>query len=247
VESPLLALDDLVVGYPGRPLSSPLALKIPTGARVGIIGSNGSGKSTLIKTLLGLVKVLGGSFQWQEKLVFGYVPQEDPVNPIFPITVHDLLKMGAMKKLTRLRFSSPDFETLAIKILGDMSILDLKDRLVRELSRGQRQRALIARALMAQPSVLILDEPYNALDFSFKEKLRQMFAQWQDNFNVSIFIIEHDLNRIINLIDWVILLGPGGTLCGPVTQVLTEESLSRTYGTKLHFHEENGEKQIHFL
>ncbi len=243
----LLTLDHLVIGYPGRSLSAPLALQIPVGVGVGVIGANGSGKSTLVKTLAGLIPPLSGSYQWGAGAHFGYVPQEDQISPLFPLTVRDLLKMGYHRSLSRLKPSSQDFVAAATEVLEQMQISTLPDDLFRELSRGQRQRILIARALMGHPSVLLLDEPYSALDDSFRGKLWESFAEWKVRKNFSYVIIEHDLNRVINQVDWVILLGPKETLFGPKAQVITQESLSRAYGAKLHLHEEDGEIQVHFL
>ena len=235
----LLELNNLVVGYPGRPLSSPLTVEIPRGARVGIIGANGSGKSTLVKTLLGLVTPLAGSYHWEQEATFGLVPQEDQISPLFPLTIHDILRMG-MRRMKK-------FEAVATEILQELEILPLKNRLLRELSRGQKQRTLIARALIGKPQVLILDEPYSSLDDLFKEKLWEIFSRRLQGSSFSLIMIEHDLNRVINRVDWVILLAPHGTLAGPRDTVISAEALSRAYGTKVHIHKEEGETQIHFL
>lgn len=245
--SPLLQLKNLVIGYPGAPLSPPLTLAIPAGATVGIIGANGAGKSTLVKTLAGLVKPLSGRFDWKAGTRFGYVPQEDRLSPLFPLTVKDLLKMGLLESLPRLGRSSTDFERKAAAVLEEMDMAHFEDKLVSELSRGQRQRALIARAFIHDPDVLILDEPYSALDDSFRRKLATVFKARKAAQAFSFFIIEHDLNRVINQVDWVIILGPQQTLYGPRTEIITPEALSRAYDVKLHLHEEDNEIQVHFL
>ncbi len=147
----LLSLRDLVVGYPGRALSSPMSLQIPPGARVGVIGANGSGKTTFIKTLLGLVPPLEGSCSWREGTTFGYVPQENQIDPLFPLTIEDLLKMGMTERLPRWRASDGDFEEAATRMLAELGMTSGRDQLVRELSGGQRQRALIARPRQPAP------------------------------------------------------------------------------------------------
>jgi ABC-type Mn2+/Zn2+ transport system ATPase subunit len=93
----ILQIRDLVVGFPGRPLHEPLTLDLPAGSRLGVIGGNGSGKSTLMKTLMGLLKPYRGSYRWQENASFGYVPQENQVDLLFPMTVGDLLNMGMIE------------------------------------------------------------------------------------------------------------------------------------------------------
>jgi ABC-type Mn2+/Zn2+ transport system ATPase subunit len=247
----LLRLESFVAGYPGRELTSPLSAEIPVGVRVGLIGANGSGKSTVVKTLLGLVKPLSGHYEWRAGARFGYVPQENQLDELFPLTVDDLLKMGTTEKLPRLRSASADFEREAGRTLKELEIEPLRSSLVRELSGGQRQRALIARALIARPDVLVMDEPYSFLDHLFNKKLRERFQAWSAKEGLSVFLVEHDLNLMLNHLDrsrdWLMILGREKTLCGPISEVLTEKALSEAYGTTVHLHKENGETQVHLL
>lgn len=247
----LLTLESFVAGYPGRRLTSEISARIPCGVRVGLIGANGSGKSTVVKTLLGLVPTLAGRFAWKSGVRFGYVPQENQLDTLFPLTVDDLLKMGMLDGLPRLRGSSANFEEAVHRTLQELDILPLRRSLVRELSGGQRQRALIARALIARPDVLVMDEPYSFLDHLFNKKLQDRFQAWSAKEGLSVVLVEHDLNLMLNQLnhvrDWLVILGRGKTLCGPVQSVLTEKSLSEAYGTEVHLHEENGATQVHIL
>jgi ABC-type Mn2+/Zn2+ transport system ATPase subunit len=242
-----LQLQNLIIGYPGRTLSNPLSLEIPVGTSLGIIGGNGTGKTTLVKTLMGLIPPLQGGLHWKQGTTFGYVPQESQIDMLFPLTVFDLLKMGMIYHLPRLRRTSRTAEKAASSILDEMEIHPLKEHLVRNLSGGMRQRALIARAWISKPQVLIMDEPFNSLDHVFKEKLWNIFAEWKKNHELTLVIIDHDLNRIINQVDWAIVLGPQGTISGPTAEVINPENLSKAYGAPLHVHQENGHLQVHFL
>jgi ABC-type Mn2+/Zn2+ transport system ATPase subunit len=235
-----LALEDLGLlrpgtGIPPRHLKNLVgrqaACDIPEGACVGVIGSNGSGKTTFVKTILGLVALLSGSYIWPTNPTFGYVPQENRLNPLFPITVMDLLKMGYLPNLPRFQFTSSEFNAAAERVMDVLEIAPLKTRLVRELSGGQRQRTLIARALITQPRVLILDEPLNSLDYAFKQKLWGLLTELRKKENMSIVLIEHDLNRVINHVDWMMLLGTSGTLYGPTQDVMDESNLSDVFQT----------------
>lgn len=244
----LLTLEKLRIGYGDRALTAPMSCSIPGGARVGVIGSNGSGKSTFVKTILGLTPALSGKLVWRDGADFGYVPQESELNHLFPLTVNDLLKMGMHGSVSRLRGSSPEFERKSAETLALMEISGLQNRLVRELSGGQRQRALIARALVARPNVLILDEPFNSLDHVFKQKLWEILSDLRRREGLSLILIEHDLNRIVNQIDWAFLLGPEKTLYGPIGEVLTEDGLSDAFRAPAKILKEpHGQIQVRFL
>lgn len=246
MNDPILQLKDLVIGYPSRVLSSPINLSLPAGANLGIIGENGSGKSTLVKTLMGLTVPLSGSYRWK-KVRLGYVPQENRMDTLIPLNVEDLLKMGIFEDLPRWRRRNAAVSSRIDAILEEMEIGRMKTSLVQDLSSGERQRALIARAWINRPEALILDEPFSFLDYLFKEKFWKRLAAWQQDHEFSIVLIDHDLNRIINEVEWLIVLGPKGTVFGPAADVLHAEVLSQAYGAPLHVHQENGHLQVHFL
>jgi len=244
--SHLLQAKNLKMGYLGVNLFKPLSFTIPQGTRVGIIGGNGSGKSTFVKTILGLTPTLSGSYTWAAQTRFGYVPQEQHIDRLFPLTVDDVLSMGLMPLRSRWKFSSSDFESKAEKVLKNLDLLPLRKKLLRELSGGQRQRTLIARALIDEPNVLIMDEPHNSLDHQFREKIWETLETYQ-NANFSWMVIDHDLNRIVNQVNWLCLLGENNFFCGPVEEILNEKTLSEAYGETVHVHEKNHRFEIHFL
>ena len=243
----ILQIRNLVVGYPGRPLHDPLSLDLPAGSRLGIIGGNGSGKSTLMRTLMGLLKPYGGSYRWQAQAHFGYVPQENQVDLLFPMSVEDLLHMGMLEGLPRWRRNNADSSAKLREILGEMEIEPLRRTLLRELSGGERQRSLIGRAWISRPSVLLMDEPFNSLDYRFREKLWGIFDEWRRSHPLTLILIDHDLNRLLNQVDHLVLLGPEGSLCGRLSEVVQTEPLSQAYGAPLHVHREDGKFQVHFL
>lgn len=245
--SPVLQLQGLVAGYPDRPLTSPLSLELPAGSRLGIIGGNGSGKTTLMRTLLGLLPPQRGGLKWSDGTSLGYVPQENQVDMLFPLSVFDLLKMGAFGRLPRLRRGSKALESELRAVLEELEILPLQDALLRDLSGGEKQRALIGRAWVGRPQALLLDEPFNSLDYRFKERLWKIFADWQRTRPLTLVLIDHDLNRLINQVEYLIVLGPERALCGLATDILQPETLSQAYGAPLHVHRENDLLQVHFL
>ncbi len=234
----LLQTQNLSIGYSGQVLLKGLNLKLPPQIRLGIIGGNGSGKSTLVKTLLGILPPLAGNYEWAPHTHFGYVPQEQQLDRIFPLTVEDILKMGDFSSL---------FEKKSQEVLRLVELNHFQKKLFRELSGGERQRALIARALISEPEVLVMDEPHNSLDYTFREKIWRILKERAKHFIFSWLVIDHDLNRILNQIDWLCLLGRNQAFCGPVQEVLHEKTLSEAYEEPVHIHEENGRFQIHFL
>jgi len=243
----LLNISSLVIGYPDRILSSPIHLELPRGANLGIIGGNGTGKSTLIKTLMGLIVPLSGSYRWSDESRLGYVPQESQVDTLVPLTVEDLLKMGLYPELPRFRARTGAMDARIDDALAEMGIEHLLATVIRNLSSGERQRALIARAWISRPSVLVMDEPFNFLDYPFKEKLWKKFEAWQLDQALSVILIDHDLNRIVNQVQFLIVLGPQGTAFGPTRDVLQPAILSEIYGAPVHVHQENGSLQVHIL
>ncbi len=188
----LFTCNDLVFGYPRRPLAqgNPLTLKLEEGFRLGLWGPNGSGKSTFLKTILGLIAPLQGSIHWQEGIRIGFVPQDLALTEILPMTVREVLLSLAHR------------EASIEKIAQLVDIQDILDQPWRELSRGQRQRTLIGRALMRKPRVLILDEPYSALD----EKIiaRLIVTLKQENTSINLIIIDHDRERLWGQVDEVL-------------------------------------------
>src|SRR4029450_10287304 len=217
---PLLQLKDLEIGYPGRPLASPLRFEIPAGVRLGIIGGNGTGKTTLVRTLLGLNPPLQGAYAWQSGTTLGDVHQEHQVDLLFRMTVEDLLKMGVLQDLPRLGKLSETFQKRIDQVLDLFEMRSMRRKLFRNLSGGQRQRALIARALISRPEVLVMDEPHNSLDSSFRGKLWQILEALTREESFSWMVIDRCLNRIIHHINWVCLVGQQRVFLGPLPEIL---------------------------
>lgn len=237
----LLQLKNLWIGHGRKPLGSPLSLSLPPASRVGILGGNGSGKSTLLKTLLGLTPPLAGRYTWGDSLKFGYVPQESEIDDLFPFTVHEVMAMGATGIPLGAR------KERLVEILSAMELAGLGEKLFRDLSGGQKQRVLLGRALFRMPGVLLMDEPFNNLDYAFRQKLWGQLISWQRQKGLSLLLIEHDINRIINHVDYVLLLGIHKSYAGKAEEILTQEILQGAFEAPLHLHKENGELQVHFL
>lgn len=188
----------------GRVLEN-ISFQVERGDYVGIVGPNGSGKSTLIKALLGLVMIGKGSAtlfgtplaDFRDWHKVGYLPQSlHLVNPVFPATVHETVGLGllSLKRFPK-RLNRADNDKISI-ILDELGISDLKHKLIGELSGGQLQRVLLARAIVNDPELLVLDEPTAALDPETRGRFYAMIADINRSRGVTVLLVTHDSGAI---------------------------------------------------
>ena len=188
----------------GRVLED-ISFQVEHGDYIGIVGPNGSGKSTLIKALLGLVTIdrgsvelfgtaLSGFCDWHK---VGYLPQSlRLVNPVFPATVHETVGLGLLSlKSFPKRLNRADNEKI-VETLDELGISDLKHKLVGELSGGQLQRVLLARAIVNDPELLVLDEPTAALDPETRGRFYVMIGAINRSRGVTVLLVTHDSGAI---------------------------------------------------
>ena len=182
-----------------------ISFRVEHGDYVGVVGPNGSGKSTLIKALLGLVTIgAGGASLFGTPLAdfrdwhkVGYLPQSlHLVNPVFPATVHETVGLGllSLKKFPK-RLNRADTEKITLT-LDELGILDLEQKLIGELSGGQLQRVLLARAIVNDPELLVLDEPTAALDPETRGRFYAMIADINRTRGVTVLLVTHDSGAI---------------------------------------------------
>jgi zinc transport system ATP-binding protein len=188
----------------GRVLES-VSFEVGRGDYVGIVGPNGSGKSTLVKALLGLVDICDGSTSlfgnqladfgdWHK---VGYLPQSlNLVNPVFPATVYETVGLGLLSVKRFPKRMNRDDKKRIDDTLDELGIFDLKDKLIGELSGGQLQRVLLARAIVNDPELLIMDEPTAALDPETRERFYAMIADINLNRGVTVLLVTHDSGAI---------------------------------------------------
>lgn len=166
-----------------------------------IIGPNGGGKSTLLKLILGIYKTQKGSIniegkQAQEKLdTIGYVPQNTNINLHFPIKVIEVVMLGCAKKRPFFSYAKEDL-ALAHTLLKQVGMEGYSEQKIGSLSGGQRQRVMIARALFANPSILILDEPTSSIDVDGQTKIYDLLQEL--NKEITLIVVSHDLSVILN-------------------------------------------------
>ena len=191
----IIRVDDLTFRYNGLDVISDITFTVEKGIYLGIVGPNGSGKSTLIKNILGIlqpeqgrVELFGNPLsvfrQWRK---IGYLPQRlSALNAHFPGTVEEIVQMGLQKK---------DTVTLR-RTLDMMAIGHLASRLIGELSYGEQQRAMLARALMRRPELLIFDEPTTALDPETREIFYSLTREMNRKDGTTVILVTHDIGVI---------------------------------------------------
>ena len=196
-----IRIDNLTVKYGEILALENIFLDIKEKEYLGIIGPNGSGKTTLLRTILGLVKSFSGHVEIYGKRpghtgkLIGYVPQITGLNRMFPITVKEVVVMGKLKSRISLfhKYKNEDMN-LANELLAKVGIYDLRDRLVSELSGGQFQKMLIARALAINPKILLLDEPTASVDVTSKNQIFNILEELSAE--MTIILVTHDLLAI---------------------------------------------------
>jgi zinc transport system ATP-binding protein len=201
----IVSVDKLFFQYNSSEVLTDMSFSLHAGDYLGLVGPNGSGKTTLIKILLGFYKPAKGVVRlfghdpsvFEEWYKVGYLPQKIvSFNPHFPATAREIVALGLLsRKKVPGRPFNPDYLTVE-KALELMDITNIKNKLIGELSGGQLQRVLVAKALMSMPELLILDEPTTALDPETRERFFTLLKQLNEERGVTIIIITHDVGTI---------------------------------------------------
>lgn len=201
--SGLIQLEKIQYGHHAdRPLFKDLNLTVHPGEILGVIGPNGSGKTTFLKIILGLIKPTVGNVILVEEAKFSYLPQTTEYNDNLPLTVTDLIEMGAYG-VTKTKLS----QCLATdELLGIVNLENKKDQPLNTLSGGEKQRALMARALKKNPQLLILDEPTKGLDKKSLDQLFELFTQLKKR-GTALVLVDHHIQQITQVSDRLLCLG----------------------------------------
>ena len=194
---PVIEIQDMFFSYNGKPVLQEVNLTVQQGDFVAVIGPNGGGKTTLLKLMLGLLKPERGSVRVLGEIPdrasrwVGYVPQDLHVNRSFPVTVTDIVLMGKLEPGKRWGRNSGRERAQAREVLDRMGMGRYADRKIGELSGGQCQRVLIARALVSRPRLLLLDEPTTSIDTRGQADFYRLLQEL--NRSVTILVVSHDL------------------------------------------------------
>jgi manganese/zinc/iron transport system ATP- binding protein len=238
--SPLapLSIHDLTVAYHRKPVLWDIDLDVPAGKLIGIVGPNGAGKSTLIKAVLGLLPIASGRVHFfgkpykESRRRVGYVPQRESVDWDFPVSALDVVTMGRYGKIGWFRPVTRSHEQVAMQALERVGLADLAQRQISQLSGGQQQRTFLARALVQDADLYLMDEPFAAVDAATEMAIVRLLQDLRAS-GKTCLVVHHDLQSVPEYFDEVILLNMRVVAHGPTKGTFTPENLRKTYGGKL--------------
>lgn len=253
----ILSLEGITFSYEnGKEVISNISLNIKESSFVGIIGPNGAGKSTLLRLMMGILKPNQGrvmlygkdinDYSYRERaLIMAYVPQESHFNLNFKVIEVVLMGRNPYKGLTS-RYTKKEID-IAWKFLKKMGIEKLSQKKIMEISSGERQLSVIARAFTQTPKILFLDEPANHLDLNHQFQLLQIIKDLNQNEKVTIVMVSHSINQALLFCDRLVVLAEGRIVRdGDGEEVINERIMESVWKVKVKFitHPERKRKQM---
>ena len=244
----------LVAG--GRRVLQDCSFTFPSGTFTGILGPNGAGKTTLLGLCNGLVTPTSGRIVSLDVTVtprsgqalrkrIGYVAQWRVIDPRQPITVFESVLSGTYGKLGMFRRPGKHEQHLTEESLAAVSASHLSDRPLGHLSGGEAQRVAIARALVQEPELLLLDEPTASLDWNARREILQLIGQLRQKYYLTVAMVTHELNALLDLCDRVILMKSGGVVWqGSTSEALDSVRLSRLFDTPVEILSRDGKPVV---
>lgn len=232
---PLVELNEVTFGYGAQPVLEDICLHLHPGQFAALVGPSGAGKTSLLKLILGTLQptrgeicIHGQALNGRPAPQVGYVPQLETVNWNFPVTVEQVVLMGRTARSGPWPWPSAETKRRMHETLDRLSIGDLAQRHIRDLSGGQQQRVFLARALISDPDLLVLDEPTTGVDMRTAENVLRMLADL-NRAGMTILMTTHDLNAAAAHLPWVICLNRRVVAQGAPDDIFTEEILNETY------------------
>lgn len=232
---PLVELNKVTFGYGVETVLEDVNLHLHPGQFAALVGPSGAGKTSLLRLILGTLQPTRGEICIHGQALYGrpaprvgYVPQLETVNWNFPVTVAQTVLMGRTRQAGRWPWPSAEDRRRLHGVLDALGIGDLTNRHIRDLSGGQQQRVFLARALIAEPELLVLDEPTTGVDMRTAESVLHMLADLNQQ-GMTILMTTHDLNAAAAHVPWVICLNRRLIAQGTPEEVFTVATLNETY------------------
>ena len=238
VGDPAVELRGVSCGYNGHAVLRDVNLKLMPGDFVGLLGPSGCGKTTLLRAILGAVDLYDGQVLVQGLATsngrprIGYVPQLMTVDWNFPVTVEETVMMGLTMSNPLFPWNRVKDRQRAHQMLNRLGIEHLRKRHIRQLSGGQQQRVFLARALVSNPKLLLLDEPTAGIDIKTRDEFLHLLHELNHQ-GVTIIIATHEINAVASHLPWVVCLNGRVLASGPPSEVFTPETFKDTYNAEM--------------
>ena len=234
MDTDLVVFENVSLGYARQTVLRQLNFVVEEGDFIGIVGANGSGKTTLLRAMLGLLHPLTGQIRRETtnhaRPLFAYVPQRGQLDEHFPFRVREIVLMGRYGQMGLLRRPSQRDRELVIQAMEHLEIIALAEKPFAELSGGQKQRVLLARGLVSEPAILVLDEPTEGLDPALQSSILDLIRHFHQEHRMTVIWVTHHLNDIANHARTIGLLHQGELLWGKRELMLTGPHLSNVFG-----------------
>lgn len=236
-----LNVDNISVTYSnGHTAIQNAEFQLRGGSICALLGVNGSGKSTLFKTIMGIIRPTQGQVTLDglsvanalKQNLIAYVPQSEEVDWNFPVLVRDVVMMGRYGKMSFLRIPSKEDKQQVAYALARVGLTDLAQRQIGELSGGQKKRVFLARALVQQGRVMLLDEPFTGVDIKTENAIVELLRQLRDEGHL-ILVSTHNIASVPEFCDRVVLINKTVIANGPLEATFTAENLENTFGGAL--------------
>lgn len=241
----MIKVKDLSFSYQGRMILKDISFQVEKGDFLGIIGPNGAGKSTLVKLLLkilnpskGSIEILGENIQsFNQWSKIGYISQKaNSFNGDFPATVEEIVGANLSAKTGIFKRKTKDHKTRVYEALEKVGMQDHGKKLIGQLSGGQQQRVFIARVLVGEPEIMLLDEPTVGIDMKSEEAVYCLLARLNSDLGITIIMVTHDIGAITVHANKLVCLGERGMFVHDINEPITDETLSEIYGYNVRLH-----------
>lgn len=242
----VIGLDHATIAIGGRDILVDTSFAIARGEFIGVLGPNGAGKTTLMRAILGLLPPRAGSLRVFGRAPrrgdpqIGYLPQVRTVVPDLRLRGFDFIASSVHGERWGLPVLTGADRRMIEKTLAAVGAADLAVRPLSDMSGGERQRLLLAQALLGEPQLLLLDEPLISLDYRYQEAVIDLVRRFARERNITVLFSAHELNQLIGTLDRVLYLGNGHAALGTVAEVATAPVLSQLYGTEIEVVRANG-------
>ena len=222
-----IEIRNLTVAYGENIALENLNLDVEAGSLMALVGPNGAGKSTLIKTILKFLKQITGEIKINGKTL-AYVPQRNSVDWDFPTTLFDVVEMGCYGRVGLFKRVNKEEKVKVLKAIEQVGMLDFKDRQISELSGGQQQRTFIARALVQEADIYLMDEPFQGVDSTTEKSIVDILKKLKSD-GKTLLVVHHDLQTVPTYFESVTFINKTVIATGKVKEVFTQENIDKTY------------------